>query len=287
MLQHISTPVTPDTILRWHRDLVAQKWTRRRRGVGRPGVLNQIRALVLRMATDNPTWGYTRVQGALRNLGHRVARTTIAKIPKDAGIPPVPERPQTWRSFLRAHWPAVVAADFFSTEVWTARGLVTYYTLFVIELASRRVHVLGSTPHPDERFILQAVRTVTAADGMLGSQAVFICDRDRKWSRAVIALMRSAGVRVVQTPVRAPNCNAHAERFVRSIKHECLHRLIPLGERHLRRSLAEYVAHYHHERNHQGLGNELIVGASPPVRSGPIRRRQRIGGILNYYYRAA
>jgi len=144
------------------------------------------------MATENPTWGYTRLQGALRNLGHRVARSTIAKILEQAGMPPVPQRPQTWRTFLTAHWPAVVAADFFTTEVWTARGLVTYYTLFVIELASRRVHVLGSTPHPDERFMLQAVPTLTAADGILESHSVLICDRDRNWSRGVIALMQSA-----------------------------------------------------------------------------------------------
>src|ERR1051325_4739444 len=139
----------------------------------------------------------------------------------DAGLPPVPERPPMWQSFLGAHWPAVVAADFFTAEVWTARGLVTYYTLFVIELASRRVHVLGSTPHPDDRVMLQAVRTLTAADGVLGSSSAFVWDRDGKWSGAVLALLRSAGVRVVPTPVRAPDCNAHAERFVRSVKHEC------------------------------------------------------------------
>jgi hypothetical protein len=157
-LRHISALVTPDTILRWHRELVAQKWTRNRRRTGRPGVQREIRSLVLRMAADNPAWDYTRLQGALRNVGHRVARTTIAKILKDAGVPPVPERSPTWQAFLRAHWPAVVGADFFTTEVWTARGLVTYYTLFTIELASRRVHVIGSTPYPNEPFMLQASR---------------------------------------------------------------------------------------------------------------------------------
>jgi putative transposase len=287
MLREIATLVTPDAILRWHRELVACKWTRQRRRVGRPGVQGAIRILVLRMAGENPTWGYTRLQGALRNAGHRVARTTIAKILRDAGMPPVPERPQTWHTFLKAHWPAVVAADFFTTEVWTARGLVTYYTLFFIELASRRVHVLGSTPYPDERFMMQVVRTLTATDSPLPSHAVFISDRDRNWSGAVMALLQSAGARVVQTPVRAPNCNAHAERFVRSIKYQCLNRLVPLGERHLRRSLAEYLAHYHHERNHQGIGNELIVGPPTCTPCGPVRRRQRIGGLLNYYHRAA
>ena len=119
------------------------------------------------------------------------------------------------------------------------------------------------------------------------AQSVFVCDRDRKRSEAVLALLQSAGVRVVQTPVRAPNCNAYAERFVRSVKHECLNRLVPIGERHLRHSLCEYVSHYHHERNHQGLGNELIIGGPPSVSSGPVRRRQRIGGLLSYDHRAA
>ena len=149
------------------------------------------------------------------------------------------------------------------------------------------MHVIGSTPHPNEPFMLQATRRLTDADGVLAPNSVFICDRDRKWSSAVIALMQSAGVHVVHTPVRAPNCNAHAERFARSIKHDCLNRLIPLGERHLRRSIAEYLAHYHHERNHQGVRNELLVAGSPSGGSGAVRRRQRVGWILNYYYRAA
>jgi transposase InsO family protein len=207
---------------------------------------------------------------------------------KDAGLPPTPDRPTSWRTFLRAHWPALRAADFFTTEVWTARGLVTYYTLFVIELESRRVHMVGSTPHPDEAFMLQAMRSVTdSVEGILHRHSVLLCDRDRKWSGAVLEFMRSSGVHVVQTPVRAPNCNAHAERFVRSIKSECLNRVIPLGERHLRRAIAEYVAHYHGERNHQGLENELIVRGAPLQSSGAVRREQRLGGMLSYYRRAA
>jgi transposase InsO family protein len=125
--------------------------------------------------------------------------------------------------FLRAHWDAIAAADFFTTEVWTARGLITFYTLFVIELQSRRVHIVGSTPCPDDAFMLQIARHLTdPADGTLVGQRFLICDRDRKWSAAVRHLLETAGVRVVQTPFRAPNCNAHAERFVRSIKEECL-----------------------------------------------------------------
>jgi putative transposase len=238
LLAQIATIVTPDTILRWHRQLVARKWTYSRRRPGRPNVLAEIRRLVVQMATENPTWGYTRIQGALKNLGHRVGRSTIAAILKRQGIPPTGERPTSWQTFLRAHWSAVVAADFFTTEVWTVRGLVTYYTLFVIELHSRRVQIVGSTPHPDDAFMLQFARQLTdAADGVLNGQRFLICDRDRKWSAAVQNLLETSGVRVIQTPFRAPNCNAHAERFVRSIKEECLNRLIPLGDGHLRGSL--------------------------------------------------
>jgi putative transposase len=180
-----------------------------------------------------------------------------------------------------------VAADFFTTEVWTARGLVTYYTVFVIELLSRRVHVAGSTRYPGEAFVVQAMRDLTnAIDGVLAGGCVLICDRDRKWSRAVLEFLEQAGVRIIR-PFRAPNCNAYAERFVRSIKEECLDRVILLGERHLRRTIAEFVAHYHVERNHQGIGNELIQPFTRAARHGPLRRRQRIGGMLNYYYRAA
>ena len=143
MLREVATLVTPDTILRWHRELVARKWTYARERPGRPGVLREIRHLVIRMATENPSWGYTRIQGALKNVGHRVARSTIASILRAAGIPPSRERPTAWRTFLRAHWPAVVAADFFTTEVWTVRGLVTFYTVFVIAYSGCASPIFG------------------------------------------------------------------------------------------------------------------------------------------------
>jgi transposase InsO family protein len=287
-LRQIATIVTPDTLLRWHRQLIARKWTYARRRSGRCGVLAEIRRLVVRMAEENPTWGYTRIQGALKNLGHRVGRSTIARILKAHGLPPVPERPTTWQTFLRAHWGAIAGADFFTTDVWTWRGLVTYYTVFVIDLASRRVHIVGSTPRPNEVFMRQVGRTLTAADdGVLVGHRVLICDRDAKWSAPVREYLGEAGIRVVQTPFQAPNANAYAERFVRSIKEECLSRVIPIGEHHLRRTIAEFVEHYHGERNHQGLDNELIAGAPSGEDGHRIRRRQRLGGLLNYYCRAA
>jgi transposase InsO family protein len=287
-LAQVATLVTPDTILRWHRQLIARKWTTIRLGVGRPGVLAEIRQLTIRMARENPTWGYRRIQGALKNLGHRVARSTIAGILRDHGISPVPERPSSWRTFLAAHWEAIAAADFFTTEVWTAHGLITYYTEFVIELASRRVHLMGSTPQPDDAFMVQIARTLThAGDGALQGHRLLICDRDTKWSAAFRQTLAAAGIRVVHTPYHAPDCNAYAERFVRSIKEECLDRVVIIGEAHLHRALREFAAHYHQERNHQGLHDQLItpIPTGPP--DGAIRCRPRLGGLLHFYYRAA
>jgi transposase InsO family protein len=285
-LRAIATIVTPDTLLRWHRQLVARKWTCAT-PTGRRGVLAEIRRLVVRMATENPTWGYTRIQGALQNLGHAVGRSTIGRVLKAHGLPPVPERPTSWRTFLRAHCGVIAGADFFTTEVWTWRGLVTYYTVFVIDLASRRVHIVGSTPHPNALFMGQVSRLTAEDTGPMRDHTVLICDRNRKWSADVRRRLGEAGFRVVLTPVLAPNANAYAERFVRSIKEECLDRMIPLGERHFRRAVLEFVEHYHQERNHQGLANALI--ATPPVRgtTGRVQRRPRLGGLLNYYERAA
>jgi transposase InsO family protein len=235
-LEEVAAIVTPDTILRWHRRLVARKWTYAKRRGGRPGVPAEIRRLVVRMAEENPTWGYTRTVGALKNVGHRVSRSTIARILKAHGLPPVPERPTSWQTFLRTHWGAIAGADFFTTEVWTWRGLLTFYTVFVIDLASRRVQIVGSTRHPHEVFMQQVARTLTASDdGLLVQHRALICDRDAKWSAPVRTRLREAGIRMVQTPYHAPNANAYAERFVRSIKEECLDRMIPMGERHFRR----------------------------------------------------
>ena len=286
-LREIATIATPDTLLRWHRQLISRKWTYASQP-GRRGIMLEIRRLVVRMAEENPTWGYTRIQGALKNVGHRVGRSTIRRILQAAGLSPVPQRPTSWQTFLKAHWGVIAAADFFTTEVWTWRGLVTSYTVFVLDLASRRVHILGSTPHPSDVFMGQIVRLVTAAeDGVLIGHRVLICDRDRKWSRAVRQQCGDAGIRVVLTPARAPNANAYAERFVRSIKEECLDRMIPLGERHFRRAITEFVEHYHLERNHQGLDNRLITGTPTADAAGRVRRRSRLGGLLNYYERAA
>jgi len=156
----------------------------------------------------------------------------------------------TWRTFIQAHWPALVAADFFTSEVWTARGLVTYFVAFLLDVQSRRVHVIGCTPYPDEAFVIQCLRQAIAETGLLYDGRILLCDRDPKWSSGVEQWLAAAGVRVVRTPPCAPNCNAYAERFVRSAKEECLNRIVPLGEWHLRKTLHEFATHYHRERNH-------------------------------------
>jgi putative transposase len=165
---------------------------------------------------------------------------------------------------------------------------LTYYTAFVLELHSRRVQVIGSTPYPDEAFVIQSLRHASSeTDGLLREGRILICDRDPKWSRRVEHFLGTADVRVVRTPASAPNCNAYAERFVRSVKEESLNRVVPLGERHLQKVLRDFATHYHRERNHQGIGNELIDGLPAQRPAGPVRRRQRIGGVLSYYYRSA
>jgi transposase InsO family protein len=249
--------------------------------------MKEIRSLVVLMAKENSTWGYRRIQGALENLGYRVARSTIAKVLKEHGLKPSPDRPSSWKTFMKAHWGEVVGMDFFTTEVWTARGLVTYYVLFLIDLKTRRVHIAGATPFPGESFMAQVARNLTdMMDGFLLTKRIRICYRDDKFTDQFKRAIEAFGVRVVVTPYQAPNCNAHAERFVRSIKEECLNRMTLFGERSLLRCLREFTAHYHAERNHQGIGNELI-DAGKLVVSGPVECQERLGGLLKYYRRAA
>jgi transposase InsO family protein len=246
------------------------------------------------MARENPTWGYTRIRGALHNLGHDLGRSTIKRILENHGIEPAPERGRRtpWASFLKAHWGAIAAADFFTVEVLTPRGLVRYAVLFVIDLKTRRVHIAGIVHEPYGAWMAQIARSLTdAVDGFLRGSSYLIHDRDPLFTRQFHSLLSASGVEAVRLPARSPNLNAYAERFVRSIKSECLRRVIPLGERHLRLLVAEYVEHYHLERNHQGLDNMLIdgtdQGAANSNSSAPIKCREKLGGTLRYYYRDA
>ncbi len=292
LLNELVTLVTPDTLLRWYRELVASKWNySHRRGPGRPRVMQTIADLILRMAVENPSWGYTRLRGALANLGHRVGRGTIASILKENGIEPAPERDThtRWSTFLKAHWECLTATDFLSIEVCTIKGLVTHYILFFIDIASRSVHVAGITPHPDNSWMTQIARNVTDVDGgFLRGKRYLILDRDAKYSDAFRSVLVREGIHVIRLPPRSPNLNAFSERFVRSIKEECLSRMIFLGRVSLRHAIAQYMSHYHGERNHQGLENQLL---QPVANIGkthdPVKRRQRLGGMLSYYHRQA
>ncbi len=287
LLRSVATIVTPDTILAWHRTLIARKWTHPRRRVGRPGILKEIRELVVRMARENPRWGYSRIQGELKKLGHQVARSTIAKTLREHGVPPSPARPTSWRTFLRAHADVIAGADFFTAEVWTARGLVTHYVFFVIDHLTRAVEVAGITTNPDGAFMAQVARNLTDPfDGFLRRKRHLILDRDTKFTAQFRAILERAGVRVVRTAFRAPNMNAIAERWVQSVKRECLDQLILFGDDRLRRALRDYVTHYNTERPHQGIGNVPIDG-EPDVGQGDVIVRERIGGVLKHYHRAA
>jgi len=287
VLCQIATIVTPDTILAWHRKLIAAKWTYPRKRVGRPGVMKEIRGLIVRMAEENPSWGSARIQGALKHLDHRVARSTIAKVLKEHGIQPSPDRPMSWRTFVRSHADMIAAADFFTTEVWTARGLIRYFTLFVIDIATRRVYIAGTTANPTSAWMEQVARNLTdCEEGFLTGKRFLVVDRDAKYSRKFKSILEGSGIEVLLTSYLAPNMNAYAERFVRSIKSECLDRVIFLGRGALVRAIAEYMAHYHDERSHQGIGNEMISGAMPQG-EGLVETRERLGGLLKYYYRRA
>jgi transposase InsO family protein len=249
--------------------------------------MKEIRGLIVRMAEENPSWGYARIQGQLKHLDHRVARSTIAKVLKEHGIKPSPERPMSWATFVRSHVHLIAAADFFTTEVWTARGLVRYFTLFVIDIATRHVHVAGTTESPTSAWMEQMARNLTdCEDGFLTGRRFLILDRDTIFSPKFKSIVRDSGVEILLTAYQAPNMNAHAERFVRSIKSECLDKMIFLGRESLVQAIAEYAGHYHEERSHQGIGNVLVSGAAPQS-EGTVETRERLGGLLKYYYRQA
>lgn len=285
------TIVRPDTILKWFRKLVAQKFdgSKHRKYNGRPPVSEELEQLIISIARDNPSWGYDKIMGALKNLGHSISDTSVARILEKHGIPPAPDRVKTttWAQFIRQQKHVLAATDFFTTEIWTKFGLATYYVLFFIKLETREVIIAGATIHPNAEWVEQCARNLTGWDGDLQSMRYLLRDRDSKYTKCFDRIFRDTGIRPIRLPYRSPNLNAFAERFVKTIKTECLHRLILFGEKSLRYVLKEYMHHYHHERNHQGIDNEIPFPDHRLHQTGGIVKHERLGGLLNYYHRDA
>jgi len=292
-LAEVATVAKPDTILAWYRKLVAHKFdgSKARRGPGRPRVTRKVEQLIVRLAEENRDWGYDRIAGALANLGYRVCDQTVGNVLQRHGLPPAPERKRTtpWSAFIRAHLALLAGTDFFTAEVLTLRGLMTYYVLFFIHLESRRVDIAGITIHPNEPWMKQMARNVTMEGcGILRDCRYLLHDHDTKFTQSFRAIIASGQVEPLALPARSPNLNAYAERWVRSVKEECLSRVILFGERSLRRALSEYVDHYHEERNHQGKDNVLLFPRNRDLdRERCVQCRERLGGLLRYYHQEA
>ncbi len=279
-------PVSPQALLRWHRELVKKKWSYRRRSAGRPPLDRGLGDLVLRLGRENPRWGCLRIQGELRKLGIRVGATTIRTMLRRSGLGPAPRRDgPSWSEFLHAQAQGILAADFFTVETAWLR---TLYVLFFVELGSRRVHVAGITANPDSGWMTQQARNL-AIEERLENVRFLIHDRDAKFSGPFDEILRSEGVRVIRTPIRAPRANAVAERWVRTVRNECLDHLLVFGRRHLEQILRGYVAHFNAERPHRAL--ELVPPAGAPRSRGSppssVLRRDVLGGLIHEYYAAA
>jgi transposase InsO family protein len=294
-LAKVARVARPETILGWWRKLVVQKFdgSKHRSYPGRPKIDPEIEELIVQMARENSGWGYDRIAGALANLGHNISDQTVGNVLRRHGIAPAPRRSQTtaWKDFIAAHMAVLAGMDFFTAEVLTWRGPATYYVLFVIQLETRRVTLAGITRYPTEEWMQQVARNLTDAEaGALQDQRHVLHDRDTKFCDSFRSMLRAGGVEPLRLPARSPNLNAFGERWVRSVKEECLSKLILVGEGSLRRALNEYVGHFHSERNHQGKGNVLLFPGPVGLGGSAGRRvecRERLGGLLRYYSRAA
>ena len=280
--------VSPRTLLRWHAQLVTRRWTYPHRRPGRPPTPLPIRTLVLRMARENPRWGYRRIHGELVGLGHTVAASTIWKILKGAGLDPAPRRSgPTWRQFLSAQAHAILAVDFAHVDTVFLRRL---YIFLVIEHDRRRVHLAGITAHPTGAWVTQQARNLLMDLGERADRFRFLIrDRDSKFTTAFDAVFTGADIRIIRTPIRAPRANAIAERFIGTLRRECLDHLLITGPRHLDVVLREYTQHYNFHRPHRSLHQQPPAGRTP-IRSqtaSRVLRRDRLGGLLHEYMQVA
>lgn len=279
----------PATVIGWHRELVRRKWTFKQKSQpGRPPINAELEQWILRVARDNPGLGYDKLKGELRKLGFKVSPTTIRIVLQRHGIPPAPERSRSgssWRTFLNHYKEQFLACDFLTVETLTFQ---TLYILFFIEHATRRVYLAGCTTHPDAVWVAQQARQMSweLHDRDLPMRYL-IHDHDVKFTGLFDTVFESEGIEIVSTPFEAPNANAIAERWVRSVREECLDRLIILNERHLYRVLTEYIAYYNARRPHQGIDQDSPLGLKSVSTEGPIRYRNVLGGIIRDYYREA
>ena len=293
--------VRPKTILEWFRRIYAEKYdsSKSRRRPGRPRKPDEMRKLVLAIANDNLSWGYTKIRDAVNvGLGIDICRSTVANILNEAGIVPAPERDKqrTWKQLMRCQWASLYACDFFAVEILGVFGAVRHLVFFVVKLESREVHIAGIRANPDGAWMKQVARNLTdPIDGFLPDASHLIHDADPLFTADFKAILRPAnyadaeGVTCVKIPPKSPNCNPHAERFVKTIKYECLRHFVFFGQRHLRYVISEYMEHYHHERFHQGIGSSFIrpIATNDNSGNGEVRCRSRLGGLLNFYYRGA
>ncbi len=285
--ERFSVLVTPDTLRRWHRDLVCRKWHRKHRVVPRRSIPEETRALVWRFATENPTWGYRRIQGELRKVGVEVSATSIRRILAAHHRPP--ERRETWSQFMRAQASSIIACDLFTVESVRLR---TLHVLFFIDLHTRRVLIGGVTAGPaNVTWCAQIARNLTDAREDRDTPVRFLVhDRDKRFGPTFDEVFRAEGIEIIRTPWRAPKANAYAERFIRTVRTECLDRLLIVGERHLRRVLETYADHYNNQRPHRG--RDLRPPNGPPAivpvsAAKTVARRDRLGGLIHEYYRKA
>lgn len=280
----------PETVLKWHREAVKRKWTfKHKQTGGRPRTDPEIEAWIIRMARENPRWGHKRIHGELGKLGVVLDPTTVANIMKRHGIQPAPQRGRsTWRTFLNHYRDQILACDFFTIEtIW----LKTVYVLFFIELGSRRVFFAGCTTNPNDRWVTQQARQVIWTLEETSTRAkphrFLIHDRDQKFTRSFDTVFRAEKMKTIRTPYRAPRANAVAERWVRSVRQECLDHILIVNEQHLCRVLTEYVAFYNGARPHQGISQRIPDPIEKPRGQGELRRRAALGGLLSDYYREA
>ena len=283
--------VQPETLLRWHRELVRRKWSYIHRP-GRPSIPAGTVAIILRLARENPTWGYRRIQGEMVRMGVVLAPSSIWAILQRHGIDPSPMRSgPTWAGFLRSQAASMLACDFFSVDTVLLKRL---YVLFFIEIETRRVFVTGVTARPTGVWVVQQARNLTMKlEDRVDPIKFLIRDRDTKFTSSFDEVFKAEGVRIIRSPVRAPRANAFAERFVSTVRRECLDRMLIFGRRHLERVLAEYIAHYNEHRPHRSLDQQApqTVGASPAPIGDPdlarLRRTDKLGGLIHEYELAA